>query len=114
MTETFEVEPLHDNSDEFAEFFAKGHVDREAFLAQVNENWRRLGPFMLADVEHVYRHARPDPTGDKRCWYDHSHKGARGAFPATVVDAMAAQRRRWEESRRASPGAGGADEGSAT
>jgi hypothetical protein len=94
MADDFEVVPLYDASDEYCEFFVKGHVDREAFLAQVVENWARLGPFLLEDVQHVWRHATPDPFGDKRCIYHSSEPGVRGAFRATVVDAWAGLARR--------------------
>jgi hypothetical protein len=84
-----DVAPLYDDGDEITEMFARGHVDRAAFVAAVNREWAHLSggdPFVEADVEHEWRRAVPDPRGDKTCIYHPAAPRSRGAFKATIID----------------------------
>jgi hypothetical protein len=84
-----DVMALYDDGDEHVEFVAKGHVDRSAFLSLVNEQWGRRGAYRLEDVQHEWRRAVPDPSGDKVCVYHPAVAGSRGATRMTVIDANA-------------------------
>jgi hypothetical protein len=107
MQDRISVEPLYDDGDEITDLFAKGHVNRVAFLAEVSaDGWDHLSggvPFTEADVEHVWRRAVPDPSGDRMCIYRPAEPGSRGAFRATVIDVEYPASRR----RAPSPGEGG-------